>query len=44
MKKELPYNLRLRLYESEKRELALKNLSAEEYERRIRELAKKYRI
>lgn len=44
MKKELPYNLRLGLYESEKRELALKGLSAEEYERRIRELAKKYRI
>lgn len=44
MKKELPYNLRLRLYESEKRGLALKDLSAEEYERRIRELAKKYRI
>lgn len=44
MKKELPYNLRLRLYESEKRELALKDLSVEEYEHRIRELAKKYRI
>lgn len=29
MKKELPYNLRLRLYESEKRELALKDLSVE---------------
>lgn len=42
--KELPYDIRIRLFEREKRELMNRGISAKEYEIRIRQLAAKYRI
>lgn len=42
--KKLVYSVRLEEYEKEKRRLQNENLSYLEYERRIRELAEKWKI
>lgn len=44
MKKELPYTVRLKLFEREKKALYTRDLSAAEYEAEVRRLADKYRI
>lgn len=40
----LPYSVRIKLYEAEKAELQTMGLNAQEYARQVNKLAKKYNI